>query len=124
MGRGACLPVEEGFWFIGPTITLGGGIRGAGTGMLGCVSPPDSEVKRATFLGKGEGVRTPVDSPTNLGLSSQAEAEETTIGLSENLSSTSGLETGDFSDMIKGGFAETEGRGFASILGGGRPVSF
>ena len=33
MGRGACLVGEEGFWFIGPTITLGGGILGAGTGM-------------------------------------------------------------------------------------------
>jgi hypothetical protein len=33
IGRGACLPEEAGFWFIGPTITLGGGILGAGTGM-------------------------------------------------------------------------------------------
>jgi hypothetical protein len=33
MGRGVCLVGEEGFWFIGPTITLGGGILGAGTGM-------------------------------------------------------------------------------------------
>ena len=33
IGRGACLPGEAGFWFIGPTITLGGTILGAGTGM-------------------------------------------------------------------------------------------
>jgi len=33
MGRGGCLPGEDGFWFIGPTITLGGVILGAGTGM-------------------------------------------------------------------------------------------
>ena len=33
MGRGTCLPGEAGFWFIGPTITLGGVILGAGTGM-------------------------------------------------------------------------------------------
>lgn len=33
MGRGACLPGEAGFWFIGPTITLGGVILGAETGM-------------------------------------------------------------------------------------------
>ena len=33
IGRGACLVGEEGLRFIGPTITLGGGILGAGTGM-------------------------------------------------------------------------------------------
>ena len=69
-------------------------------------------------------MRTPVDSPTYLGLSSQAEADETTVGLSENLSSTFELDTRDFSDMIKGGFADADIGGFASILGGGRPVSF
>ena len=33
IGRGACLPGEEVFCDIGPTITLGGVILGTGTGM-------------------------------------------------------------------------------------------
>jgi hypothetical protein len=71
-------------------------------------------------------VRTPVDSPTYLGLSSQAEADETTVGLCENLLSAAGSDTNDpvFSDMTSGGAARFDMVGFVSILGGGRPVSF
>src|SRR5213080_3392244 len=77
---------------------------------------------RAVFF-KPVGVRTPVDSPTYLGLSSQPEAEATTTGFSENLPSASGLDTGDFSDMTRGGLGEEGIGGLASILGGGMPVS-
>ena len=55
--------------FVGPTMMLGI-IFGAGEGMYGCLRPPDSDTAGA-FRGEGEGVRIPVDSPLNLGLSSQ-----------------------------------------------------
>ena len=58
---------------IGPTITLGGTVFGAGAGMYGVFSPPDSETEGAFLVG-AEGVRIPRDSPMNLGLSSQLEA--------------------------------------------------
>src|SRR5438094_8889075 len=77
---------------------------------------------RAVFF-KPVGVRTPVDSPTYLGLSSQPEAEATTTGFSENLPSASGLDTGDFSEMTRGGLGKTGIGSLASILGGGMPVS-
>src|SRR3989449_10239185 len=77
---------------------------------------------RAVFF-KPVGVRTPVDSPTYLGLSSQPEEEETTTGFSENLSSASRPDTGDFSDMTRGGLGEKGIGCLASILGGGIPVS-
>ena len=57
----------------GPTMTLGGTIFGAGAGMYGGFSPPESETEGA-FLVTAEGVRIPRDSPMNLGLSSQLEA--------------------------------------------------
>src|SRR5438094_10397024 len=77
---------------------------------------------RAVFF-KPAGVRTPVDSPTYLGLSSQPEAEATTTGFSENLPSASGLNTGGFSEMTRGGLGKAGIGSFASILGGGMPVS-
>lgn len=49
---------------IGPTTTLGGVGFGAGAGMYGCLSPPESDTI-GTFLGGGEGVRIPFDSPMN-----------------------------------------------------------
>src|SRR5207302_9172366 len=36
---------------IGPTITLGGTIFGAGAGMEGCLSPPESETDGAFLVG-------------------------------------------------------------------------
>src|SRR2546427_10131250 len=77
---------------------------------------------RAVFF-KPVGVRTPVDSPTYLGLSSQPEAEATTTGFSENLPSASGLDTGDFPEMTRGGLGKTGIGSLASILGGRMPVS-
>lgn len=53
---------------MGPTMMFG--IFGAGAGMYGCLRPPDSDTAGA-FRGAGDGVRIPVDSPLNLGLSSQ-----------------------------------------------------
>ena len=96
--------------------------------MYGSLSPAESEVKRAVFFGTGEGVKTPEDSPTYLGLSSQPEEpvdDGTIAGFSENLSPESGLETNDpvFSEITRGGFAELETGGFSSIRGGGIPVS-
>jgi len=126
IGRGACLPGETDFWFIGPTITLGGAILGAGTGMYGCLSPPESDVKRAAFLGASEGVKTPVDSPTYLGLSSQPEEpleDGAAGGCSESLSPKSETDDPVFSEITRGGFAGLGIVGFASILGGGTPVS-
>jgi len=75
---------------------------------------------RAIFF-EPVGVRTPVDSPTYFGLSSQPE-EETTIGFSESLLSASGLDTGDLSEITRGGLGEADIGGFASIRGGGMPV--
>ena len=92
------------------------------------MSPPESEVKRAVFLGVGDGVRTPVDSPTYLGLSSQPgelDEEGKGVGCSESLSPKSGPKVDDpvFWDITRGGFAGLDMAGFASILGGGMPVS-
>ena len=70
-GRGRILGIEG--FVIGPTITLGGTILVAGAGMYGCFSPPESETAGA-LLGGDDGVRIPLDSPMNLGLSSQLEA--------------------------------------------------
>jgi len=85
-------------------------------------------VNRAVFFELGEGVRTPVDSPTYLGLSSQpdeAVEDGRGVGFSENLSPESGLEPEDpvFSEITRSGFAGLDMVGFASILGGGMPVS-
>jgi hypothetical protein len=82
----------------------------------------------ATLFGIADGVRTPVVSPTYLGLSSQPEElveDGMTVGLSENLSPEIGPETDDpvFSEITIGGFVEVAVRGFTSILGGGMPVS-
>lgn len=84
-------------------------------------------MNRATFFGDGEAVRTPVDSPTYLGLSSQpAEPVEdgTGVGFSENLSPESEPETDDpvFSEITSGWVAGFE-TCFISTLGGGMPVS-
>ena len=73
-------------------------------------------------------MRTPVDSPTYFGLSSQPEAlaeGAITVGLSENLSPESRSSTEDpvFSEITRGGFAGLWIIGFISILGGGNPVS-
>src|SRR5258708_38549776 len=54
-------------------MTLGGTILGAGAGMYGCLSLLDSETEGALLVGD-DGVRIPLDSPMNLGLSSQLEA--------------------------------------------------
>src|SRR6266480_4167374 len=70
-GRGRILGIER--FVIGPTITLGGTILGAGAGMYGCFSPPESETAGA-LLGGDDGVKIPLDSPMNLGLSSQHDA--------------------------------------------------
>ncbi len=85
-------------------------------------------MKRAVFVGTGEGVRTPVDSPTYFGLSSQPEEpveEGTGVGCSESFSPKSALENDDsaFWEITIGGFARLDIGGFDSILGGGRPVS-
>jgi hypothetical protein len=58
---------------IGPMMTLGGTIFGAGAGMYGVLNPPESETDGAFLIG-AEGVRILRDSPMNLGLSSQLEA--------------------------------------------------
>lgn len=75
--------------FIAPTMTLGGVLFGAGAGMYGCFSPPDSETE-GVLLGGGEGVRIRLDSPVNLGLSSQFELVE---GASNVFSLAFGVET-------------------------------
>jgi hypothetical protein len=58
-----------------------------------------------------------------LGLSSQPEAEATTVGFSENLLSALELDIDDLSVITKAGFDEGGIGGFASILGRGIPVS-
>ena len=85
-------------------------------------------MKRAALFGIGEGIRMPVDSPTYLGLSSQADEpveDGRGVSFSENLSLESGLEPEDpvFSEITRGGFAGLEVGFFTSILGGGTPVS-
>ena len=80
------------------------------------------------FFGTGEGVKTPVVSPTYFGLSSQPEAlaeGAITVGLSENLSPESRSDTKDpvFPEITRGGFAGVWIVGFISILGGRNPVS-
>src|SRR3989442_13270973 len=86
-----------------------------------------SELKRAAFFGIGEGVRTPVDSPTYFGLSSQPEelGEGIGVGCSESLSSESGPQTDCpvFSEITRGALAGLDIVGFSSILGSSRPAS-
>jgi hypothetical protein len=82
----------------------------------------------ATLFGIADGVRTPVVSPTYLGLSSQPGElveDEMTVGWSENLSPEIGPEANDpvFSEITIGGFIGVDVGGFTSILGGGMPVS-
>ena len=67
---------------IGPKITLDGTVFGAGLGMYGCLTPPDSETAEV-FLGRGEGLSMPFDSPKNFGLSSQLEEIIGVDGLAE-----------------------------------------
>ncbi len=85
-------------------------------------------MNRAVFFETGDGVKTPVDSPTYLGLSSQPDEpveDGRGDGLSENFSPESILEPDEpvFSEITRGGFAGLDIVGFASILGGGMPVS-
>lgn len=98
----ARMGIEGGF--IAPTMTLGGMFLVAGAGIYGCFSPPDSETG-GIFRGGGEGVRILLDSPVNLGLSSQLELVE---GASPVFSLLFGVETAiGFSrglSIIMGGF--------------------
>ncbi len=125
---------ELGTELIGPKITLEGTFFGAGLGMYGCFRPLGSYTV-GIFLGAGDGLRIPFDSPKYFGLSSQLE-EIVGIdvldsgGLSNGLSSSIenevlGLLSGFGATMI-GGRDDTPVHavctgtcGFSSILGGG-----
>src|SRR5436305_14141852 len=74
---------------MGPAITLGWVVLGAGAGMYGCLNPPESETVGA--FRADDGVRTPFDSPMNCGLSSQLAAGD--LGV---------LETACFSGALSG----------------------
>lgn len=68
---------------VGPTTKLLGEGFGAGAGMYGCLRPLGS-VTIGTLRGAEDGVTSPLDSPVNLGISSQLDATEgpTYAGLS------------------------------------------
>jgi hypothetical protein len=103
-----------GIELIGPKITLDGTVFGAGLGMYGCLTPADSETV-GIFLGGGEGLSIPFDSPKNFGLSSQLEEIVGVDGLAETCFSN-GLSTltddtdpglsSDFVAIIIGGLGE------------------
>ncbi len=124
---------ELGKELIGPKITLGGTFFGAGLGMYGCFRPLGSYTV-GIFLGGGDGLRIPCDSPKYFGLSSQLEEivgvdVADSDGLSNRLSSSIGNEV---PDLLSGlGATMIGGRddtpvddvcrgtcGFSSILGG------
>src|SRR5947199_8049747 len=79
---------------MGPAITLGWVVLGAGAGMYGCLNPPESETVGAFRV--DDGVRLPFDSPMNCGLSSQLAADD--IGVLETASFSAAL-----SGRIRGG---------------------
>src|SRR5438046_7748572 len=74
---------------MGPAITLGWVVLGAGAGMYGCLNPPESETVGA--FRADDGVRMPFDSPMNCGLSSQLAADDFGV-----------LETACFSGALSG----------------------
>ena len=83
------LGCELGIALIGPKIILEGTFFGAGLGMYGCLIPLDSDTA-GVFLGGGEGLRIPFDSPKYFGLSSQLE-EIVGVGVLASARLSSGL---------------------------------
>lgn len=115
---------------MGPAITLGWVVLGAGAGMYGCLNPPESETVGA--FRADDGVRMPFDSPMNCGLSSQLAADDFGVletacfsgALSGTISGGIGILSEPLSPItIAGLIMEGLGCSFASIRGGGIPVS-
>ncbi len=109
---------------MGPAITLGWVVLGAGAGMYGCLT--------VGAFRADDGVRMPFDSPMNCGLSSHLAADDFGVletacfsgALSGTISGGIGILSEPLSPItIAGLIMEGLGCVVASIRGGGIPVS-